>query len=96
MGHLNLPRELTIILYSLQTCSHCRDTKKYLDQLNISFKTIYVDMLLGDERSRTLRQLRRINPSVTFPTLVIGENIIIGLKKDEIDNALKHMLGENA
>ena len=79
----------TIVLYSLQACAHCKDMKKYLEQSNLSFKTIYVDMLLGEDRSKTLRQLRRINPSVSFPTLVVGERIIIGFKKDDIDAALK-------
>ncbi len=76
-----LNQDSAIILYSLQSCSHCKDTKQYLEQLNISFKTIYVDMLLGDERGETLRQLRRINPGVSFPTLVIGNKAIIGFKK---------------
>jgi len=46
-------------------------------------------MLLGEDRSETLRQLRRINPGVSFPTLVMGDTIIIGFKKDDIDDALK-------
>ena len=79
----------SITLYSLRTCTHCKDTKQYLEQLNVSFKTIYVDMLLGEDRSETLRQLRRINPGVSFPTLVMGDTIIIGFKKDDIDDALK-------
>jgi glutaredoxin-like protein NrdH len=83
-----LNQDSVIILYSLQSCSHCKDTKQYLEQLNISFKTIYVDMLLGDERGETLRQLRRFNPGVSFPTLVIGNKAIIGFKKDDINSAL--------
>ncbi len=80
---------MAITLYSLQTCPHCRETKHYLEQLNVIFKIIYVDMLVGAERNDTLRELRRINPGVTFPTLVIGDKVIIGFKKEAIDRAVE-------
>jgi glutaredoxin len=78
----------SITLYALQSCSHCKDTKKLLQELRIPFRTVYVDMLVGDERSDTTRFLRGVNPSVSFPTLVVGEKIIAGFKKKEIEAAL--------
>lgn len=89
MANRGLNQDSQIILYSLQTCTHCKDVKQYLKALKVSFKTIYVDMLLGEERSETLRRLRRINPEASFPTLVMGDRIIIGFKKGEIDSALE-------
>ena len=77
-----------IILYGLQTCSHCKSARKHLQDHGVTFKTVYVDMLLGEERNETLRELRRINPSVSFPTLRIGDETIVGFKKDAIDAAL--------
>jgi len=77
-----------ITLYALQTCSHCKAVKKLLSDRGLDFKTIYVDMLLGDERSDTLRALKRINPSVSFPTLSVGRTVIVGFKKEEIKAAL--------
>jgi hypothetical protein len=35
-----------------------------------------------------MRRIRRINPSVSFPTLVVGERTIVGFKKEEIEAAL--------
>ena len=79
---------ISITLYALQTCSHCKSVKKLLQERQVQFQTVYVDMLVGDERNDTMRQLKRINPSVSFPTLLVGEKVIVGLKKKEIETAL--------
>ena len=81
--------ELTpITLYALQTCGHCKDVKKLLQERQIRFETVYVDMLVGDERNDTIRHLKRINPAISFPTLQVGEKIIVGFKEKEIEAAL--------
>jgi len=77
-----------IILYSLQTCSHCKAVKQFLEERGIPFRTIYVDMLVGDDRNDTMRHLRRINPSVSFPTLTVGKTAIVGFKKAAIAAAI--------
>ncbi len=81
-----MPRNVT--LYGLMSCAHCKELRELLTDRNIPFETVYIDLLTGDERSDTLRELRRINPEVTFPTLVVGEEIIVGFKKEEIERAL--------
>ena len=78
-----------IVLYGLQTCSHCKAVRALLHKREVVFRTVFVDMLVGDERSDTLRRLRGINPSVSFPTLVIGEKTIVGFKEKEIEAALE-------
>jgi len=83
----------SITLYALQTCSHCKDVKKLLQDRRIQFETVYVDLLVGDERNDTMRHVKRINPSISFPTLQVGAKTIVGFKKTEIEAALD--TGEN-
>ena len=78
-----------ITLYALQNCSHCKDTKIFLQQRGIAFKTVYVDMLVGAERNDTMRLLRSINPSVSFPTLQVDNETIVGFKPNLIQAALQ-------
>lgn len=78
-----------VTLYALQTCSRCRDVKRLLRDKGVPFRTVHVDMLTGEERNDTMRRIRRINPSVSFPTLVVGERTIVGFKKEEIEAALE-------
>ena len=80
-----------IILYGLQTCSHCKALHKWLTERGVPFKTTYVYLLVGAERNDTMRYLRRINPSVSFPTLVVVDTIIVGFKKEKIEAALAAM-----
>lgn len=79
----------SITLYALQTCGHCKEVKRLLQEQGAAFRTIYVDMLVGDKRNDTMRHIRRINPAISFPTLQVGEKTIVGFKKEEIKAALK-------
>lgn len=77
-----------IKLYGLMSCAHCKETRELLSDSGIPFECVYVDLLTGEERSDTMRELRSVNPEVTFPTLVIGTRVIVGFKKDQIESAL--------
>lgn len=77
-----------IVLYGLMSCAHCKEVRELLVERQVPFECIFVDLLTGEERSETLREVRRINPEVTFPTVVIGDKVIVGFKKDQIAEAL--------
>ena len=75
-------------LYSLSTCSHCKDTKDLLDQCGIDYDCVDVDRLDADKRRTILEEIKKVNPQCTFPTMVAGEKVIIGFKEAEIKEAL--------
>ena len=77
-----------VMLYALSTCSHCRNTKKLLDNNNVTYDFVYVDQTTGDERSSLIEEVKKHNPSLTFPTLVIGDKVIVGYREAEIKEAL--------
>ena len=78
-----------VLLYALSTCVWCNKTKKLLADLGVEYSYIYVDLLKGDERKRTLEEVKRHNPKTTFPTTVIDdERCIVGFKEKEIREAL--------
>jgi hypothetical protein len=47
-----------------------------------------VDILKGEERKAILEDIKKINPRCSFPTIIIGEKVIVGFKEDEIKEAL--------
>jgi glutaredoxin-like protein NrdH len=77
-----------IKLYTLSTCSHCRATKKFLDECRIEYSFTDVDLLQGAEREAILEEVRRFNPQCTFPTIIIGDKVIVGFREDEIRKVL--------
>lgn len=78
-----------ITLYALSTCIWCKKTKELLTSLEVSFNYIYVDLLKGEDRANAIEEIKRYNPSISFPTLVIGDKVIVGYKEKEIREALK-------
>ncbi len=77
-----------ITLYALSTCIWCKKTKEMLSSLGVGFDYIYVDLLKGEDRAEALEEIKRYNPSISFPTLVIGDNVVVGFREKEIREAL--------
>jgi len=80
-----------VLLFALSTCVWCRMTKRLLNDLGVAYEYIDVDRVDGRLRQEALEELRRWNPKVSYPTLVVGDQkAIVGLKEDEIRKALNH------
>ena len=77
-----------IKMYTLSTCSHCKATKKFFNDQGIDFDYIDVDLLQGDDRQKILEEVEQYNPNRSFPTIIIGDNIIIGFRESDIREAL--------
>ena len=75
-------------LYALSTCSHCRSCKELLNSCGVKYDCTDVDKLSVEERKAILEKIKEVNPSCSFPTLVIGETVIVGFREDLIRECL--------
>jgi len=75
-------------IYTLSTCSHCKATKTFLNDCAVEYDFTDVDLLHGEERAAILEDVKRWNPRCSFPTIIIGDKVIVGYKEDEIKEAL--------
>jgi len=75
-------------IYALSTCGYCKATEKLLDECKVKYEFTYVDLLQGKEREAILEEVRKLNPQCSFPTIIIGDKVIVGYREDEIKNAL--------
>lgn len=80
--------EKPVRMYTLSTCSHCKATKKLLDDCKVQYKFTDVDLLEGEERKAILDDVRKLNPRCSFPTIIIGDKVIVGYQEDQIREAL--------
>lgn len=80
--------EKEVKMYTLSTCSHCKATKKFLSDCNVRYDFVDVDLLDGEERRAIIEDVKKFNPRCSFPTIVIGDRVIVGFKEDEIREAL--------
>jgi len=78
----------SVQVYSLSTCSHCKATKKLLADCTIKYEFVDVDLLEGEERAAILEDVKKFNPKCSFPTIIIGDTVIVGFKEKEIKEAL--------
>jgi glutaredoxin-like protein NrdH len=78
-------------MFGLSTCIHCRHTRDFLDKNHQPYTCIYVDELKGEDRSEAINEVRQVNPSLSFPTVIIdnGAEVVVGFKPDELANYLE-------
>ena len=84
----NVSDEPSVKIFSLSTCSHCKSTKRLLSECTVKYEFVDVDLLEGEERKAILEDVRKFNPRCSFPTVIIGEKVIVGFKEKEIKEAL--------
>jgi glutaredoxin-like protein NrdH len=75
-------------MYTLSTCIHCKATKTLLDKCAVPYEFIDVDLVPMEQRDALLEEIRQFNPACTFPTILIGDRIIVGFDEHEIRTAL--------
>jgi len=75
-------------MYTLSTCHHCKAAKKFLASCGVEFVFTDVDQLAGAEREAILTEVRRLNPECSFPTILIGDQVVVGNNEEKIRKAL--------
>jgi glutaredoxin-like protein NrdH len=75
-------------MYTLSTCSHCKAAKKLMRDLGVEFEFTDVDLLEGNDKLHAMNEVRKVNPRCSFPTIIIGDKVIVGNREDEIKEAL--------
>ena len=75
-------------MYTLSTCSHCKAAKKWMADHGIEYEYTDVDLLEGQERKDMIREVREHNPNTTFPTILIGDEVIVGNEEARLKEAL--------
>jgi len=79
-----------IKVYALTTCVHCKHAKEFLDEKHIPYDCVHVDYLTGEERTKVMDIVRKLNPALSFPTIVIGDKVIVGFRRDELLSMLEN------
>ena len=77
-----------IKIYTLSTCVHCKATKKLLNDCAVTYEFTDVDLLSDEEITAVLEEIKKFNPECSFPTIIIGNKVIIGFEETQIRRAL--------
>jgi len=79
-----------VMIFTLSTCGWCKKTKKLLKDMDVEYEYTDIDQVSGEEREKVREELRKHNPRMSAPTIVIddGKNVIVGFDEEEIREAL--------
>ena len=80
---------MNVKLYALSTCGWCRKAKTFLDDNDIEYDLVYVDLLDKDEKEQVLSVVRKWNPRASFPTVVVDDaESVAGFKEARLREIL--------
>ena len=79
----------TVMLYALSTCIWCRKTRQLLEDENVTFDYVYVDLVDASDREAARTHIRQFSDKTSFPAIIIDEkDCIVGFKPDAIKERL--------
>jgi len=89
MQHVEGQNKGKVVLFALSTCGWCKKTRALIEDLDADYEYVYVDLTKGEEREEVVEMVKKWNPQLSFPTLVINDDTtIVGYKEEEIKEAL--------
>jgi glutaredoxin-like protein NrdH len=79
----------SVMLYALSTCGWCKKTKALLNEMNVAYDYLDVDLLEKAQKQETLEEVKKWNPACSFPSIVVnGRQCIVGFNEPKIREAL--------
>jgi len=81
-------RSKKVMLYALSTCGWCRRTKDLLNRNQVEYEYCDVDELTGKEKAEIMAAVEKANPLRSFPTILIGDDVVAGFDEPRITKLL--------
>lgn len=78
-----------VTLFALSTCVWCRMTKQYLNDNEIEYEFVDVDLLDAESKDKAHQVITSKGGTLTYPTTIVDDKIVIsGFRKDLLKEAL--------
>ena len=79
-----------VFLYALSTCVWCKLTKEYLNENNIEYEYVDVDLCNEEEKQKIHETIQSKGGTLSYPTTIVDDNVVItGFRKDKLKEALE-------
>lgn len=74
----------SIFIYTLSTCGHCLQVKKFFDELGAKYDFLEADLLNDPQQQAALGEISNYNPAQTFPTTVSRGKVVVGFLEEDL------------
>ena len=79
-----------VTLYALSTCVWCKLTKEFLNENNVEYEYVYVDLCDEDDKQKIQEIIQSKVGSLIYPTTIVDDKVVItGFRKDKLKEALE-------
>jgi len=79
-----------VFVYALSTCVWCKMTKQYLNDNNIEYEYVNVDLYSEEDKQKIHETIQSKGGTLSYPTTIVDDNIVItGFRKDKLKEALE-------
>ncbi|MFQ5801130.1 MAG: glutaredoxin family protein [Candidatus Hydrothermarchaeales archaeon] len=80
---------MIIKAFTLSTCPFCRAFKRFMQENNLPFEYVDVDLLEGEEREAALREAYSYCSGCGYPIIIIDGKVISGFDEQRLRGALE-------
>jgi glutaredoxin-like protein NrdH len=84
----NIMNQDAVMLYALSTCGHCKDMKAFLGQCGSIMTALMWINWRRRKGKQVIEKLIQISRECAFPTLIVGDKVIVGFRKEEVKELL--------
>jgi glutaredoxin len=79
-----------VVVYALSTCVWCKMTKQFLEDNEVEYEYIFVDLCEEKEKEQVRQHIIDKGGSLSYPTVIIDDTTLItGFRKDKLKESLK-------
>ncbi len=79
-----------VLLYALSTCAWCKMTKKFLNDNNVEYEYVDVDLTNNQDHEKIRDDIVKKGGEPSYPTIIVDDKTVItGFRKDKLKEALE-------
>ena len=79
-----------VLMYAISTCAWCKMTKKFLNENNVEYEYVDVDLTSDKDHEKIREDITSRGGEPSYPTIIVDEKTVItGFRKDMLKEALE-------
>ncbi|MCW4016709.1 MAG: glutaredoxin [Candidatus Bathyarchaeota archaeon] len=79
-----------VLLYAISTCGWCKRAKKFLNENEIEYEYIDVDLCSSEDRNKIRQDIQTRGGPLAYPTVIIDNKILLtGAPQDKLREVLE-------
>jgi len=79
-----------VFLYALSTCVWCKLTKQFLNENDVQYEFVDVDLADEEDKQKIRDTIQEKVGMISYPTTVVDDKVVIsGFRKDKLKEVLE-------